>query len=97
MTNEISALKKFSHQINDKYRQLLDLNGPAKMPQTQLQYFINQAINRHYLIEINLKGTTEKMVGYLSNGPRGTLLIEQPGQSITGFVHTKQIEFLRRV
>ncbi|WP_288529319.1 hypothetical protein [uncultured Secundilactobacillus sp.] len=97
MTNQITALKKLSSQINDRYRQLLDITGPERMPISQLHYFIDQAMSRHYLVEVALLGTEATMVGYLDNGPQNTLLIKHPGQAVTGFIHFSQIQFLKRV
>ncbi|HBF75959.1 MAG TPA: hypothetical protein DDW71_11980, partial [Lactobacillus sp.] len=46
MSNQVSAIKKISSQLNDRYRQFLVMDDaePMGMPQEQRDYFLAQAL-----------------------------------------------------
>ncbi|ANZ62133.1 hypothetical protein AYR62_06775 [Secundilactobacillus paracollinoides] len=98
MTNETSALKKLSTQLNAGYRQLLALDQPSAMPTQQRQYFIDQAITRHYHVQLTLTGDPEStMTGYLKRGPKNTVLVTIPHDTMTSIAHLNQISFISRL
>ncbi|MTV81092.1 hypothetical protein [Secundilactobacillus folii] len=104
MSNQVSAIRKISSQINDRYRQFLDLDplDPLQMPDSQLDYFLTQALNRHYNVTLHLNtnsnedGEDATMAGYLTKGPKDTFLVSVADQKITQLVHTPQIKFIER-
>ena len=107
MSNQVSAIKKFSSQLNDRYRQFLviDPTEPLKMPQTQRDYFLDQALTRHYHVTLHLNLPSEPgepsenealMSGYLAQGPKDTLLVTNASQNITQVAHLNQIKFVER-
>ncbi|KRM77364.1 hypothetical protein [Secundilactobacillus collinoides] len=98
MTTETSALKKISTQLNAGYRQFLALDQPSTMPEQQQQYFIDQAITRHYRVQLTLAGDPETtMTGYLKRGPKNTVLVTMPHDAVTSVAHLNQIQFISRL
>lgn len=101
MSNEVSALKKISTQLNDRYRQFLelDMSRPSlKMPKSQLTYYLAQALNRHYLVAVHLSDdATTTMTGYLAKGPKDTYTVTLPNQKMTSLVHLSQISMIERL
>lgn len=100
MSTEVSALKKISNQLNDRYRQFLELDPieALRMPASQLNYFLNQAMTRHYYVTLHLTGDDEPtMTGYLSRGPRDTILVTFPHQTMTSVAHLSQIKYVSRL
>ncbi|KRK97994.1 hypothetical protein FD04_GL000971 [Secundilactobacillus odoratitofui DSM 19909 = JCM 15043] len=99
MSNQVSAIKKISSQLNDRYRQFLELDTlPSHMPLAQLDYFLTQAMSRHYHVKLHLAGQdAPTMSGYLSKGPKDTYLVSAPHQKLTQLAHLNQINFVERV
>ncbi|MCH5463301.1 hypothetical protein HC026_09910 [Lactobacillus sp. LC28-10] len=102
MSNQVSALKKISSQLNESYRQFLVMANaaPMGMPHQQLDYFVSQALTRHYHVTLHIRQSTDDepalMTGYLSEGPKDTLLVTNDNQNITQVAHLNQIVFIER-
>lgn len=101
---QASALKKISSQINTRYRQFLAIEpaDPKQMPSDQLNYFIDQALSRHYHVTLHLNMVTvdgdeePMMTGYLTKGPKDSFIVTESGQKITQLVRLNQIKFVER-
>lgn len=102
MSNQVSALKKISSQLNESYRQFLVMTNaePMGMPQNQRDYFLTQALNRHYHVTLHIRQSTDEepalMTGYLNKGPKDTLLVTNDSQNITQVAHLNQVIFIER-
>ncbi|GAX06878.1 hypothetical protein IWT25_02225 [Secundilactobacillus pentosiphilus] len=101
MSNQVSALRKLSSQLNDRYRQFLVMDDaePMGMPQEQRDYFLTQALTRHYHVTLHLRQAGEEqalMSGYLAKGPKATLLVTNASQNMTQVAHLNQIMFVER-
>lgn len=101
MSNQVSAIRKISSQLNDRYRQFLVMENaePVGMPQEQRDYFLAQALVRHYHVTLHLHQVDDEpvlMSGYLAEGPKDTLLVTNANRNVTQVAHLTQIMFVER-
>lgn len=94
MQNPIVNRPTLSDRVATVYQEMLSalpvINGQLvypQMPMTQLSYFSQQAITRHYLVQLQFKAATNvaptTVVGHLQQDAFGHLILKQTNQVTT--------------
>lgn len=103
ITNGTTAL---SDRVVTTYKELFSelpvINGQVvypQMPDFQLTYFIQQALERHYLVQLQFKAAVDiapaTVVGHLKADTAGHLILKQ-SRSLTTIVTPERLRSIQR-
>ncbi len=99
MDMQKTTLARVEETIRSSYRQIFAIDEPElKMPQTQVNYFADRALQQHLLVAVTMKQQVHPLVGHFTHELRdGMFLLHDLQGKIDHLIPLNQCTFIQRL